>query len=81
MKRYVVEEDSARVGRWLAAGQAATARLTAVEVASALARRCREGAFPPAERVDEVDVRWPDGSHSVRRDLPARQFLRIRKGS
>ena len=50
MKRYVVEEDSARVGRWLAAGQAATARLTAVEVASALARRCREGAFPPAER-------------------------------
>lgn len=50
MKRYVVEEDSARVGRWLAAGHAATARLTAVEVASALARRCREGAFPPAER-------------------------------
>ncbi len=50
MKRYVVEKDSARVGRWLAAGDAATARLTAVELASALVRRCREGAFPPAER-------------------------------
>ena len=34
-----------------------------------------------AERVDEVDVRWPDGSHSVRRNVPARQFLRVRKGS
>ena len=34
-----------------------------------------------AERVDEVDVRWPDGSHSVRRDVAARQFLRVRKGS
>ena len=50
MKRYVREEDSSRVARWLAAGTAATARLSAVEVASALARRCREGAFPPAER-------------------------------
>ena len=36
--------------RWLAAGVSATARLSAVEVASALARRCREGAFPVAER-------------------------------
>ena len=31
--------------------------------------------------VDQVDVRWPDGSHSVRRNVAARQFLRIRKGS
>jgi hypothetical protein len=30
--------------------------------------------------VDEVDVRWPDGTHSVRRDVKARQFLRIRQG-
>lgn len=36
--------------RWLAAGLSATARLSAVEVASALARRCREGAFSVAER-------------------------------
>jgi predicted nucleic acid-binding protein len=46
----VKEEDSSRVVRWLAAGPAATARLSAVEVASALARRCLEGAFSPAER-------------------------------
>jgi predicted nucleic acid-binding protein len=38
------------VRRWLAAGLSATARLSAVEVASALARRCREGAFSVAER-------------------------------
>jgi predicted nucleic acid-binding protein len=38
------------VARWLAAGPAATARLSAVEVASALARRCREGGFSAAER-------------------------------
>jgi predicted nucleic acid-binding protein len=38
------------VHRWLAAGLVATARLSAVEVASALARRCREGAFSQAER-------------------------------
>ena len=34
-----------------------------------------------AATVDEVNVRWPDGSHSVRRNVAARQFLRIRKGS
>lgn len=45
------EEDSARVRRLLASTRpAATSRLSAVEVASALARRCREGAFPAAER-------------------------------
>lgn len=44
------EEGSARVRRLLGAGPAATARLSAVEVASALARRCREGAFPASER-------------------------------
>jgi predicted nucleic acid-binding protein len=38
------------VRRWLAAGPAATSRLSAVEIASALARRCREGAFPPRAR-------------------------------
>jgi hypothetical protein len=38
------------VRRWLAAGLAATARLSAIEIASALARQCREGAFPAAER-------------------------------
>jgi hypothetical protein len=34
-----------------------------------------------AETVDEVDVRWPDGAHTVRRDVPARRFLTVRQGS
>jgi hypothetical protein len=34
-----------------------------------------------AEKVDEVAVRWPDGTHSRRRDVPARQILKIRHGS
>jgi hypothetical protein len=33
------------------------------------------------ETVDEVQVTWPDGTRSTRRDVAARQFLRIRKGS
>jgi len=33
------------------------------------------------ETVDEVDVVWPDGTKSVRRDVMARQLLRIRKGT
>ena len=33
------------------------------------------------EKVDEVDVRWPDGTHSIRRNVAARQFLKIRQGS
>ncbi|HSB61434.1 MAG TPA: CRTAC1 family protein, partial [Vicinamibacteria bacterium] len=34
-----------------------------------------------AHAADEVDVRWPDGTHSIRRNVPARQFLKVRKGS
>jgi len=34
-----------------------------------------------AERAEEVVVRWPDGTRSVRKDVPARQFLVVRKGS
>jgi enediyne biosynthesis protein E4 len=33
-----------------------------------------------AETADEVVVRWPDGSRSVRRNVKARQFLVVRKG-
>ncbi len=31
--------------------------------------------------VDEVEVRWPDGARSLRRNVAVRQNLRIRKGS
>ena len=50
MKRYVREVGGDRVRRWLASGTPATSRLSEVEVASALTRRWREGAFGAAER-------------------------------
>lgn len=50
MKRYVEEPDSATVHRLLARGGAATSRLSEVEVASALARRCREGTLLRRDR-------------------------------
>jgi len=33
----------------------------------------------PGGTVDEVRVRWTDGSESVLRDVPARQVLAVRK--
>jgi hypothetical protein len=35
----------------------------------------------PLEAVDEVVVRWPDGTRSIRRRVPARQFLKLRYAS
>jgi hypothetical protein len=34
-----------------------------------------------AEMVDEIDVRWPDGTHTVRRGVRARQIVTVTKGS
>jgi hypothetical protein len=34
-----------------------------------------------ADRADAVEVRWPDGSRTERREIPARQYLVIRKGT
>ena len=50
MKRYVEEPGSDVVRGLLGQGVAATARFSEAEVASALARRCREGAFSMVER-------------------------------
>ena len=50
VKRYVREKGSVRVRRLIAADTPATSRLSEIEVASALERRSREGAFSPAER-------------------------------
>jgi hypothetical protein len=44
-KRYVREKGSLKVRRLLASGLPATSRYSAVEIASALARRAREGAI------------------------------------
>ena len=35
----------------------------------------------PVEIVDEVDVKWPDGTHTVKRQVKARQMLHVRRGS
>lgn len=60
------------MARWLAAGPAATARLSAVEVASALARRCREGGFSEAERDRALAALEADFSalHAVELSAP-----------
>jgi uncharacterized protein len=50
VKRYVEEADSDAVRRLLAGGVVATCRLSEVEVASALARRCRQGTLSRRER-------------------------------
>ena len=50
MKRYVEEAGTALVRDLLAAETSATARFTQTEIASALARRFREGAFSEAHR-------------------------------
>jgi len=50
VKRYVRERGTAKVQRLLTSDVAVTSRLSAVEIASALARRAREGAFSDAAR-------------------------------
>jgi len=32
-----------------------------------------------AEKAEKVDVRWPDGTHTILENVPARQFLKVRK--
>ncbi len=49
-KRYVEEDHTAEVLRRLEESTSVVCRLTEVEIASALARRCREGGFSQAER-------------------------------
>ena len=63
VKRYVREAGSSTVRRLLASGTPATSRLSEVEVASAIARRAREGAFA-ASRRDRMTAALDD-------DLPA----------
>lgn len=50
VKRYVDEAGAGQVRALLADAFLATSRLTEIEVASALARRCREGGLSTAER-------------------------------
>jgi predicted nucleic acid-binding protein len=49
-KRYVREKGSVKVRRLLSSDLAATSRYSAVEIASALARRAREGTISHEDR-------------------------------
>jgi predicted nucleic acid-binding protein len=50
VKRYLREQGSAEVRRLLSSDTPATSRLSQVEIASALMRRAREGAYPATDR-------------------------------
>ena len=63
VKRYVREPGSTVVRRLLASGDAATSRLSEVEVSSGVARRAREGALTVRQR-DRILA-------ALVRDLPA----------
>lgn len=63
VKRYVRERGSLKVARLLSSDIPATSRLSEIEVASALVRRAREGAFSAADR-DRALAAWE-------RDFPA----------
>ena len=63
-KRYVEEEHSSEVLRWLEESTAAVCRLSEVEIASALSRRCREGLVSLADRDRVLTVLDAD-LHSV----------------
>jgi predicted nucleic acid-binding protein len=63
VKRYISEPGSAAVGRLLVSGPAAVSRLSEVEIASALARRTRQGHFTRVQRDRTVAA--------LVRDLPA----------
>ena len=60
-KRYIEEPESDLVRRLLTEDLVATSRITETEIASALARRCREGDFPEDERDRAITA--------LRRDL------------
>ena len=80
-KRYLIEPDSADVSARLDA-PAATSRLSAVEVASAIVRRAREHAFSRVERdralravkIDMSDMLVVDVSEAVT-DLASRLLV------
>jgi len=59
-KRYVQEKGSVKVRRLLSAGPAATSRYSAVEIASALARRVREGLVTDGDRQRALTANQED---------------------
>ena len=66
-KRYVHEPDSAQVRRLLEEGTPVVSRLSEFEVASALARRCREGCLSETDRDRALEA--------LRQDLTASCYV------
>ena len=56
VKRYIRETDSDRIARLLAESTPATARLSVVDIISALSRRCREGDLDLADRDAAIEA-------------------------
>ena len=62
VKRYVHEQGSASVKRWLKTGAPATCRLTEAEISAALARRVREGDLTIEQRMTALRLLHADRS-------------------
>ncbi|HYN06944.1 MAG TPA: type II toxin-antitoxin system VapC family toxin [Vicinamibacterales bacterium] len=75
-KRYVREKGSVKVRRLLSSGLAATSRYSAVEIASALARRTREGAISPDDRERTMAALQTDLSAMLIVELTAEVVIR-----
>jgi hypothetical protein len=75
-KRYVREKGSVKVRRLLSSDLAATSRYSAVEIASALARRTREGAISPDDRERTMAALQTDLSAMLIVELTAEVVIR-----
>ncbi len=75
-KRYVRERGSVKVRRLLSSDLAATSRYSAVEIASALARRTREGAISPGDRERTLNALQADLSAMLIVELTSEVVIR-----
>lgn len=75
-KRYVREKGSVKVRRLLSSEVAATSRYSAVEIASALARRAREGAVSHEDRERTLAALQMDLSAMLIVELTAAVVIR-----
>jgi predicted nucleic acid-binding protein len=72
VKRYVQEPGSSAIRRLCATSEIAVARIVFAEVASALARACREGAFDEVARDRLLD--------RLNEDVDSFQVVELRRG-
>lgn len=76
-KRYVREKGSVKVRRFLSSDLSATSRYSAVEIASALARRTREGAISPDDRERTLAALQTDLSAMLIVELTSEVVMRV----